>query len=65
MTFMPSYLKNDIILVRYPFLDLSNSKVRPAAVVNAPHSQDIFIVPVATILARTVERSELYSKIGL
>ncbi len=34
---MPSYLKNDVILVRYPFSDLSNSKVRPAVVVSAPH----------------------------
>ncbi|MGK7895640.1 MAG: MazF family transcriptional regulator, partial [Xenococcus sp. (in: cyanobacteria)] len=29
---MPNYLKNDIILVRYPFSDLSNFKVRPAIV---------------------------------
>lgn len=42
---MPSYSKNDVILVRYPFSDLSVSKVRPAVVVNAPHvSQDVFIV---------------------
>jgi hypothetical protein len=34
---MPSYSKNDVILVRYPFSDLSVSKVRPAVVVNAPH----------------------------
>ena len=27
---MPSYFRNDIILVRYPFSDLSRSKVRPA-----------------------------------
>jgi mRNA interferase MazF len=47
--FMPSYSKNDIILVRYPFSDLSGSKVRPAVVVNAPHvSQDIFIVPLTS-----------------
>lgn len=46
---MPSYLKNDIILVRYPFSDLSNSKVIPAVIVNAPHvSQDIFIVPLTS-----------------
>jgi len=46
---MPSYSKNDIILVRYPFSDLSSSKVRPAVVVNAPHvSQDIFIVPLTS-----------------
>lgn len=46
---MPSYSKNDIILVRYPFSDLSSSKVRPAIVVNTPHiSQDIFIVPLTS-----------------
>ena len=42
---MASFSKNDVILVRYPFSDLSASKVRPAVVVNAPHvSQDLFIV---------------------
>lgn len=46
---MPNYSKNDIVLVRYPFSDLSTSKVRPAVVVNAPHSsQDIFIVPLTS-----------------
>jgi mRNA interferase MazF len=47
--FMSNYSKNDIILVRYPFSDLSSSKVRPAVIVNAPHiSQDIFIVPLTS-----------------
>ncbi|MBP0021620.1 MAG: type II toxin-antitoxin system PemK/MazF family toxin [Cyanobacteria bacterium SBLK] len=46
---MPSYSKNEIILVRYPFSDLSSSKVRPAVVVNAPHiSLDILIVPLTS-----------------
>ncbi len=46
---MPSYSKNDIILVRYPFSALSGVKVRPAVVVNAPHvSQDVFIVPLTS-----------------
>src|ERR671924_1003881 len=46
---MPSYSKNDIILVRYPFSALSGVKVRPAIVVNAPHvSQDVFIVPLTS-----------------
>ncbi len=41
---MPSYSKHDIILVRYPFSDLSSSKVRPAVVVSALHpSQDIIV----------------------
>jgi mRNA interferase MazF len=49
MMFMPSYSKNDIILVRYPFSDLSSAKVRPAVVVNAPHrSQDLFITPLTS-----------------
>ena len=46
---MPNYSKNDVILVRYPFSDLSGSKVRPAIVVNTPHvSQDLFIVPLTS-----------------
>ena len=46
---MPSYSKNEVILVRYPFSNLSGSKVRPAVVVNASHpSQDVFIVPLTS-----------------
>ena len=46
---MPNYSKNEIILVQYPFSDLSGSKVRPAIVVNAPYvSQDVFIVPLTS-----------------
>ncbi len=42
---MPSFSKNEIVLVRYPFSDLTNSKVRPAVVVNAAHSsKDLFII---------------------
>ena len=46
---MPSYSKNEVILVRYPFSNLSGSKVRPAVVVNDVHiSQDIIIVPLTS-----------------
>lgn len=46
---MPSYSKNDVILVRYPFTDLSESKVRPAVVVHASHpSEDNIIVPLTS-----------------
>jgi len=46
---MPSYSKNEVILVRYPFSALSGVKVRPAVIVNAPHvSQDAFIVPLTS-----------------
>ena len=46
---MPSYSKNDVVLVRYPFSALSGAKVRPAVIVNAPHaSQDVFLVPLTS-----------------
>ena len=46
---MPSYSKGDVVLVRVPFSDLSDAKVRPAVTVSAPHkSQDIFVVPITS-----------------
>lgn len=46
---MPSLLKPEIILVRYPFSDLAGTKVRPAVVVSAGHiSQDLLIVPLTS-----------------
>lgn len=46
---MPSYSKNELVLVRYPFSDLTSAKVRPAVIVNAPHtSQDVLIVPLTS-----------------
>ena len=46
---MPNYSKHEVVLVRYPFSNLSGSKVRPAVVVNAPHiSQDVFILPLTS-----------------
>ena len=46
---MPSYSKNDVVLVRYPFSSLADVKVRPAVIVNAPHvSQDVFLVPLTS-----------------
>ena len=42
---MPNFSKTEVVLVRYPFSDLTSSKVRPAVVVSAPHaSQDLFVV---------------------
>jgi len=46
---MPSYSKNEVILVKYPFSDLSGSKIRPAVIVNAAHSsQDVLIMPLTS-----------------
>jgi mRNA interferase MazF len=46
---MPSYSKGDVVLIRYPFSDRSDAKVRPAITVSTPHqSQDIFVVPLTS-----------------
>ena len=46
---MPNYSRASIILVRYPFSDLSSSKIRPAVIVNGPHiSHDLLIVPITS-----------------
>ncbi len=46
---MPSYSKDEVILMRYPFSNLPGSKVRPAIVVNDSHiSQDVIIVPLTS-----------------
>jgi mRNA interferase MazF len=53
---MPSYSKHDIVLVCYPFSDLSNSKVRSAVVVSSPYpSQDILITPLTSKTASLLE----------
>jgi mRNA interferase MazF len=49
MMSMPNSLHSEIVLVRYPFSNLSSAKVRPAVVVNAPHlSHDVIIVPLTS-----------------
>lgn len=46
---MPSYLRGDVVLVRFPFSDLSGAKVRPAIVINSPHiSLDVLAVPLTS-----------------
>ena len=46
---MPVYSTHDVVLVRYPLSDVSAAKVRPAAVVSAPHaSRDLFVVPLTS-----------------
>ncbi|WP_230966519.1 MazF family transcriptional regulator [Nostoc sp. NZL] len=60
---MPNYSKNDIILVQYPFSDLSSSKVRPAVVVSAPHvSQDNLITPLTSKTGALLESEFVLSE---
>jgi mRNA interferase MazF len=60
---MPSYTKNDIILVLSPFSDLSGSKIRPAVVVNAEHiSQDLIVVPLTSKTSSLLEGEFILSE---
>jgi mRNA interferase MazF len=46
---MPSYSKNDIVLVRYPFSEMTGSKVRPAIMLSSPHiSDDYLLAPITS-----------------
>ena len=56
MTFTNNYSKNDVIPVRYPFSDLSDSKVRPAVFVSVSHiSEDFLIVPLTSKIKRLLD----------
>jgi mRNA interferase MazF len=49
---MPNFSKSAVVLVKYPFSDLSNSKVRPAVIVGTQEdSKDVFIVPLTSRLS--------------
>jgi mRNA interferase MazF len=46
---MANFSTNDVLLVRYPFTDLTSAKVRPAVVVAGfPGSPDHIIVPLTS-----------------
>jgi mRNA interferase MazF len=46
---MASCSRNDVVLVLYPFADLTGAKIRPAIVVSSPHpSEDVFLVPLTS-----------------
>jgi mRNA interferase MazF len=59
---MPSYSKADVVLVRFPFSDLSGSKVRPVIVVSTPHaSQDIFVISLTSKTARLQQANSFWA----
>ena len=52
---MSSYLKNEIVLIKYPFSDLSTFKVRPAVVISGDSiSHDLFIVPLTSRVSNLI-----------
>ena len=53
---MPSFSRNDVVLVAYPFSDRTGVKVRPAVVVSGDHrSQDVFVVPLTSKTDRLLD----------
>lgn len=53
---MKNFSANEIVLVRFPFSDLSASKIRPAVIISSHHSsQDVFIVPLTSRTAKLLE----------
>ncbi len=45
---MPSFSRHEVILVRFPFSDLTNAKIRPAIVVGAAVRGDLLVVPLTS-----------------
>lgn len=46
---MPNYSRSEVVLISYPFSDLTSTKVRPAVVINDFHSsRDLIIVPLTS-----------------
>jgi len=45
-----NYSKGDVVLLPYPFTDLSTSKVRPAVVISSNKGKyaDLFVVPITS-----------------
>jgi hypothetical protein len=59
---MSNYSRGEVVLVRYPFSDLSGLKIRPAVIVNAPHiSKDVLILPLTSVMYL----KQLYYVLGL
>jgi mRNA interferase MazF len=48
-----NYSKGDVVLLPYPFTDLSTTKVRPAVVVSSNKGKfnDLFVVPISSKMA--------------
>ena len=45
---MPSFSRHEVILVRFPFSDLTSAKVRPAIIVGAAVRGDLLVVPLTS-----------------
>ena len=44
--------RNDVVLLPIPFTDLTSRKVRPAVIIGR-NGEDLFLVPISSVLANT------------
>jgi mRNA interferase MazF len=58
MMLMPSFSRNEVILVRYPFSDLAAAKIRPAVVISVPDPSDDYLVVPLTSRGRGLRTGE-------
>jgi mRNA interferase MazF len=63
---MKNLSANEVVIVRYPFSDLSASKIRPAVIISSPHvSKDVFIVPLTSRTDQLLEGEFHWKSSGL
>jgi mRNA interferase MazF len=55
---MPSFSKNEVILVRYPFSDLTAAKIRPAVVIGAAAPSDAYLIVPLTSRTNRLQAGE-------
>ena len=53
------YKENTVILIKYPFTDLSSFKVRPALILRDQDGQDIICLPISSSFSTTSSSIEL------
>ena len=54
--YMNSYYKGDVVLIHFPFLNYSQTKIRPSIIVNSPHIlTDLFMIPCTSKIESLLE----------
>lgn len=64
MTSLMNCSRNDVVLLPIPFTDLTSRKVRPAVVISR-NKNDLFLVPISSVLANTDFQLQEWKTAGL